>query len=67
MASSKINFTTISKPAHVPVRQKIIDIETPLADSRESSQPQPVLIKDTQDVTSAYKPIPKFQNTHIIL
>ena len=52
MALSKRNFTTISKQAHVPGRQIILDIKTPSVESRESTQPQPVLIEDTQNVTS---------------
>ena len=34
---SKRSSTKINKTAHVPVRQKIIDLKTPLAESREST------------------------------
>ena len=39
MASSKRNITTISKPVHVPVNQKIIDLKTPLSEIRKITQP----------------------------
>ena len=63
---SKRKLTTIRKPSHVHVSQKILDINNPLVDSREITRPQPVLIEDTQDVTSTYKPLPYFQNTRMI-
>ena len=66
-ASSKRKFTTKSKPTHVPVRQAIIYKTTPFSYSSKSTQPQPVFIKDNQDVTSIYEPHPLLQNNRMIL
>ena len=66
MASSKRNITTISKPVHVPVNRKIIDLKTPLSEIRKITQPQRVLIEDRQDVTSVHTPHPQIQNTRMI-